>query len=192
MWNSYSAYQRNDFNKLRLLQLPIHRRVLISLTRDVYFSLINYNHLMFWVSSYFPKTPLYPDSSVTSSEQSNSGCLLGWSPQYVCPPKHNSQLLDSALFSADKCLRRHYKPRRMATALGWADGEHSIRSLLGRFHICYQDGSQLVGSYKLISPQTVIGSMGKIQYSGVSGLVNSVAGQMIKSLTFGGGVLGWG
>lgn len=34
--------------------------------------------------------------------------------------------------------------------------------------------------------------MGKVQYSGVSGLVNSVAGQIIKSLTFGGGVLGWG
>ena len=75
--------------------------------------------------------------------------------------------------------------------LGWADGEHSIRSL-GRFHICYQDGSQLVGSYKLISPQPVIGNMGKVQYSGVSGLVNSVAGQIIKSLTFRGGVLGWG
>ena len=50
----------------------------------------------------------------------------------------------------------------MATVLGWADGEHSIRSLLGRFHTCYQDGSQLVGSCKLINPHLVIGNMGKV------------------------------
>ena len=53
-----------------------------------------------------------------------------------------------------------------------ADGEHSFRSLPGRFHTCYQDGSQLGGSsYKLTRPQPVVGNMGKSQYFGVRGLV---------------------
>ena len=43
--DSYSVYQRNDFNELRLLHLPILRKELNSLTSDVWFSLIN-NHLL--------------------------------------------------------------------------------------------------------------------------------------------------
>ena len=44
---SWGAYQRNDFSEPRLLHLPIHRKVLNSLTWDAWFSLINSNLLMF-------------------------------------------------------------------------------------------------------------------------------------------------
>ena len=42
------AHQRNNFNKPRLLHLPIHWKVLNSLTWDVWFSLISSN----WCSDY--------------------------------------------------------------------------------------------------------------------------------------------
>ena len=45
----WDAYKRNDFNEPRLLHLPIHRKVLNSLTWDIWFSLINNNLLMFRV-----------------------------------------------------------------------------------------------------------------------------------------------
>ena len=44
---SWCAYQRNDFREPRLLHLPIHRKVLHSLTWDGWFSFINSNLLMF-------------------------------------------------------------------------------------------------------------------------------------------------
>lgn len=61
--DSYSTYQKNDFSKFRLLHLPIHRKVLNSLTLKVYFFfnylqsfdiwttriLLQYSHL-FWSS----------------------------------------------------------------------------------------------------------------------------------------------
>ena len=37
------AYQRNDFSEPRLLHLPIQRKVLNSLTWDIWFSLIHKN-----------------------------------------------------------------------------------------------------------------------------------------------------
>ena len=39
--DSWDAYKRNDFSKPRLLYLPIHRKVLNSLTWDIWFSLIH-------------------------------------------------------------------------------------------------------------------------------------------------------
>ena len=45
--DSWGAHQRNDFSEPRLLHLPIHRKVLSSLTWDVRFSFINSNLLMF-------------------------------------------------------------------------------------------------------------------------------------------------
>ena len=45
--NSWGAYQKNDFNEPRLLHLPIHKKVLNSLSWNVYFYLTNSNLLMF-------------------------------------------------------------------------------------------------------------------------------------------------
>ena len=47
---SWGAYQRSDFNEPRLLRLPKHRKVLDSLTWDIWFSLIN-NHLLMFRAS---------------------------------------------------------------------------------------------------------------------------------------------
>ena len=75
---SWDAYERNDFSKPRLLHLPIHRKVLKSLTWDIWFSSI------FCCSTYLPLvaniyiTWLLP---TTSSEQFSQGhlrcCLPG-------------------------------------------------------------------------------------------------------------------
>ena len=47
--DTYSEDQRNDFCESRLLHLPIHRKVLNSLTWNIWFSLINSHPLMFWL-----------------------------------------------------------------------------------------------------------------------------------------------
>ena len=67
--DSWGAYKRNDFNELRLLHLPIHRKALNSLTWNVWFSLINSNLSMFRLPGLCCKTPMYPGSSLTSLEQ---------------------------------------------------------------------------------------------------------------------------
>ena len=89
-----------EFNEPRLLHLLIGRKLLNSLTWDVWFSLINSNLLMFWLPGFCCKTPLYPGSSLTSSkrflrtmwEVVFRACVLS----FVCQTKHNSQLLGHA------------------------------------------------------------------------------------------------
>ena len=46
--DSWDAYGRNDFSEPRILDLPIHRKVLNSLTWDIWFSL-TIIFLMFWL-----------------------------------------------------------------------------------------------------------------------------------------------
>ena len=98
--DSWDAYQRNEFSELRLLYLPIHRKVLInSLTWDIWFSLISNNLLMFpttcpllqnFYITWFPPTPSPPWSS---------SLRVAWgAASWACSPKnshwikHNSQL----------------------------------------------------------------------------------------------------
>ena len=57
--DNWDAYERNDFNKLRLLHLPLHRKVLNSLTWDIWFSLINNNLLMFRKPALYCNTSIY-------------------------------------------------------------------------------------------------------------------------------------
>ena len=45
--DSWDTYERNDFSKPRLLHLPIQRKVLNSLTWDIWLSLINNNLSVF-------------------------------------------------------------------------------------------------------------------------------------------------
>ena len=66
---SWGADQRNDFSQPRLLHLPIHRKLLNSLTSDSWLSLINSHLLMFQLPGLFCKTPIDPGSSLTSWEQ---------------------------------------------------------------------------------------------------------------------------
>ena len=84
----------------RLLHLLIGRKLLNSLTWDVWFSLINSNLLMFWLPGFCCKTLLYPGSSLTSSERF---LRTMWEVvfrasilSFVCQTKHNSQLLGHA------------------------------------------------------------------------------------------------
>ena len=65
-WPKYSSFR--SFSEPRGLHLPKHRKVLNSLTWDIWFSLIN-NSL--WCSDYLCpllQTPLYPDFFPASSE----------------------------------------------------------------------------------------------------------------------------
>ena len=89
---SWGAYQRKDFSEPRLLHLPIHRKVLNSLTWDVWFSLINSNLLMFWLLGFCCKKLLYipaPPFPLWSSPSGEwpRGCLPGSSPQFCLPDK---------------------------------------------------------------------------------------------------------
>ena len=67
---SWDTYQRNDFIEPRLLHLSLHKKALHSLTWHILFSLINSNLLIFWLPGFCYKIPIYPGSSLTSSEQS--------------------------------------------------------------------------------------------------------------------------
>ena len=89
--DSWGAYQRNDFIEPRILNLPIHRKALNSLTWDVWFSLINSNLLKFQVpglcckDSYMPWLLPYIFRAVPQSYPRD--CVLGLSPQFCLPNK---------------------------------------------------------------------------------------------------------
>ena len=104
--DSWGAYQRNDFNEPRLLHLPVHRKVLNSLTWYVWFSLINSNLLIFLLPGLCCKNACIswlPCLSLQSNPSEHlRGCVLGLSPQNVLQIKHNSQLLGCAFFSVDR------------------------------------------------------------------------------------------
>ena len=77
-------------SKPRLLRLPIHRKVLNSLTWEFWFSLINNNLLMFRLSSLCCKTSVKPSSPLTSSEEFCQGylkCCLPGSEVLKIPTK---------------------------------------------------------------------------------------------------------
>ena len=76
----WCAYQRNDFRDPRLLHLPIHRKMLNSLTWYIWFSLT----IIFWCSDYLPfliKLPYDWVSPLASWEQFSLGhwrcCPMG-------------------------------------------------------------------------------------------------------------------
>ena len=66
----WDAYQRNDFKEPRLLHLPIYKHTLNSVPWDICFLWFT---VLFYCSDYLvfvAKTPIYPDSFLTSLEQS--------------------------------------------------------------------------------------------------------------------------
>ena len=56
--DSWDAYQRNYFSEPRLLHLPIHRKAINSLNRNVWFPLISNNLLMFRLPALHCKTSI--------------------------------------------------------------------------------------------------------------------------------------
>ena len=72
---SWGAYQRNDFSEPRFLHLPMHRKVLNSLTWDIWFSSIYNNLLTFRLPALRCKTPIRPGPYLGSSEQFSQGYL---------------------------------------------------------------------------------------------------------------------
>ena len=61
--DSWGTYQRQDFREPRLLHLPIHRKVLNSLTWDIWFSFIYNDFLMLRLPALCCKITTYPISS---------------------------------------------------------------------------------------------------------------------------------
>ena len=83
--DSWGTYQRNDFSEFGCLNLPKHRKVLNSLTWNVWFSSIHSNLLMFWLYlvfaySYISWILTWLFRAVPYSYQ--RGCILGLSPQF--------------------------------------------------------------------------------------------------------------
>ena len=81
----------------RLLCLPIRRKVLSSLTWDIWFSLIINNLLMFRLPGLCCKSSyIFPGSPFSSLEAVSQSCLrcyiLGWNPPFLHWIKHNSPL----------------------------------------------------------------------------------------------------
>ena len=73
--DSWDAYERNDVSESRLLHFPIHRKVLHSLTWDIWFSFINNSLLMFRLPALCCKTSPLPGSSPHCLRAVSSGLL---------------------------------------------------------------------------------------------------------------------
>ena len=80
--DSYGAYQRNNFNKPRLLHLHKHREMLNSFTQGVWFSLINSRSSDYLVFVYknFLCIWLHPSIFKTIPQSYLRGCFFGLSP----------------------------------------------------------------------------------------------------------------
>ena len=66
---SWGACQNRDFSEPRPLHLPIYRKVLNSLTWNIWFSLTNNNLMMFWLPALCCKASVYTHSLLSSLEQ---------------------------------------------------------------------------------------------------------------------------
>ena len=95
----WDAYKRNDFSKTRLLDLSIHRKMLNSLTWNIWFSLINCNLLIFRPPAPCCKllcnlTPPLPTVLSGSLEILS----LGFEVLKIPTKQHNTQLLGCDYF----------------------------------------------------------------------------------------------
>ena len=110
-------------SKPRLLRLPIHRKVLNSLTWEFWFSLINNNLLMFRLLAKLLYNLAPP---LASSEDFSQGhlwcCLPAWSPKNSHQIKQNSSLLGCDYFvksTGFMCLT-------ISETLGWESGNSPL------------------------------------------------------------------
>ena len=102
---SWCAYERKDFSEPKLLHLPIHRKVLNSLTWDIWFSLVNSNFLMHWLPGLCCKIPINLGSScavlcLATSVMSDSLWPHGLQPtSLLCPRDSPGQSIGEGGFS---------------------------------------------------------------------------------------------
>ena len=95
---SWGAYQRIDFSEPRLLNLPIHRKALNSLTWDVWFSLINSNPIKMLKKKNSYISQLYPYLFGAVPQSYLRCCLPGLKSSEYLLSKTNSQLSGCAFF----------------------------------------------------------------------------------------------
>ena len=104
--DSWGACQGNDFGEPGLLHLPIYRKVLNSLTWDIWFSLFNDNLFMFpktcpllqniyitWLQPHPVPSPPVPPPRSSSLGVPWDAASRAWSPKDSHRIKRNSQLL---------------------------------------------------------------------------------------------------
>ena len=122
---SWGAYQRNDFSEPKLLHPPKHRKVLNSLTWDIWFSFINNNLLIFSTTysllqnsyiTWFPPSP--PRSSFLRVTW--DAASWAWNPKNSRQIKHNSQRLGCAvLFVFFQSTALRYCSKEVREKLGY-------------------------------------------------------------------------
>ena len=91
--DSWDAYQRNDSNKPRVLDFPIHKKALNSLTWVMWFSLMNNSLLMFSLLVLCCKACIQSGSSPCFFRVTWDAFSRVWSPKNAHQIKHNFQLL---------------------------------------------------------------------------------------------------
>ena len=107
----WCAYERSNFSGQRLLRLPIHRKMLISLTWDIWFSLINNNLLMFRLTCpllqnfYITWLLSFPPWS-SSLRVTWDFVSWAWSPKNSHWIKHSSQPLGCEYFLSQQGLKQ--------------------------------------------------------------------------------------
>ena len=108
--SGWGVYQRNGFSEPRLLHLPIHRKVLNSLTWLTWLSLINSNFLMSWTTC-----PLPQNSYISELPPYLLGAVLSGS----------SSLRSSLFFSPGSFLFKMMGKRKVWVRLNMANGFHT-------------------------------------------------------------------
>ena len=110
----WGAYQRDDINEPRLLHLPLHRKVLTSLTWDIWSSFINNNLFVFQLCSLCYKNScvscLFPYLFGTVSQSNLRGYLPGSSPQFRLSNKIQFSTFRLYSFSVDSTLVEALSP----------------------------------------------------------------------------------
>ena len=96
--DNWDSYERNDFSEPRLLHLPIHRKVLNSLTQDTCFPLINNNFFNVQTTRSLLKNFYITWLPLEQLSQDSLRWCLSLSPKIFSRIKHNSQLLIVTIF----------------------------------------------------------------------------------------------
>ena len=111
--DSWDAYERDDFSEPRRLHLPIHRKVLNSLTWDIWFSLINNNLLAFRLT--YPLLQNFYITWLLSSPPWSSFHKVTWPAVcQVWSPKNSHWIKRNSQESA--CMQE-----TRVRSLGWED-----------------------------------------------------------------------
>ena len=126
--DSWDTYERNDFSKPRLLHLPIQRKVLNSLTWDIWLSLINNNLLVFRLPvlcckllyKLTPPPHLLPQRLPSSFKVTWNAVCQVWSSNNSHQIKRNCPLLSCDYFKwTYKRRDTHWGRKGLGSCLSW-------------------------------------------------------------------------